>query len=43
MLQQFKLIRKKNLTPDVYEMVFLGERELVMKPGQFVTFLIDKI
>lgn len=43
MLQQFKLIEKKNLTPNVYEMVFSGEKELIMKPGQFITFLLDKI
>lgn len=43
MIQKFKLIEKKNLTHNVYEMVFESEDEIVMKPGQFVTFLLDKI
>jgi NAD(P)H-flavin reductase len=43
MIQKFKVTWKKNLTHDVYEMVFSGEKELEMKPWQFITFLIDKI
>ena len=43
MLQQFKLIEKKNLTHDVLEMIFEWEKELEMKPWQFVTFLLPEI
>ncbi len=41
MIQQFKLIDKKNLTHNVFEMVFEWEKNLEMKPGQFITFLLD--
>lgn len=43
MLQKFKLISKINLTYNVFEMVFEAENELTMKPGQFITFLIENI
>lgn len=43
MIQFFKLIEKKNLTDNVFEMIFESEYEMVMKPGQFITFLIEKI
>jgi len=43
MIQQFKLIEKINLTHNVLEMVFEWEKELEMKPWQFITFLLDKI
>lgn len=43
MLQQFKLIDKKNLTHNVFEMVFKWDNELKMKSWQFVTFLLEKI
>lgn len=43
MLQQFKLIEKKNLTENVFEMIFEWEKELKMLPWQFITFLLDKI
>ena len=43
MIQQFKLIEKKNLTENVFEMVFEWEKHLDMLPGQFITFLLDKI
>jgi len=43
MIQNFKLIEKKNLTNDVYELVFCWEKELEIKPWQFITFLLDKI
>ncbi|MDP2091346.1 MAG: FAD-dependent oxidoreductase [Candidatus Gracilibacteria bacterium] len=43
MIQKFELIKKINLTDNVYELTFKGENELDMKPGQFVTFLLDKI
>ena len=43
MLQQFKIIEKKNLTPDVYEITFEWEKDLEIKPWQFVTFLLPEI
>lgn len=43
MIQNFKLISKKNLTNNVFEMVFEAEKELIMKPWQFITFIIDNI
>jgi len=41
MIQQLKLINKKNLTHNVFEMIFEWEKNLTMKPGQFITFLLD--
>lgn len=43
MIQNFKLINKKNLTNNVFELKFEWEKELEIKPGQFITFLLDKI
>lgn len=43
MIQNFELTKKINLTNDVYEMVFKWEKELNMKPWQFITFLLEKI
>lgn len=43
MIQNFKLIDKKNLTNNVFELKFEWEKELEIKPGQFITFLLDKI
>ncbi len=43
MIQNFKLIEKKNKTHNVFEMIFEWEKELVMKPWQFITFLLDNI
>ena len=43
MIQNFKLLEKNNLTENVYEMLFQSENKIVMKPGQFITFLLDKI
>ncbi|MFK7780527.1 MAG: FAD-dependent oxidoreductase [Candidatus Gracilibacteria bacterium] len=43
MIQLFKLIEKKNLTHNVFEMIFESENEIKMKPGQFVTFLLENI
>lgn len=43
MIQNFKLIQKINLTDNVYELKFEGDNEIDLKPGQFVTFLLDKI
>jgi hypothetical protein len=42
-IQFFKLIEKKNLTINIYEMIFEWEYEMIMKPWQFITFLIEKI
>ncbi len=41
MIQNFTLINKKNLTHNVYELVFKLEKEINMLPWQFITFLID--
>jgi len=41
MIQAFKLIEKKDLTKNVFEMVFEWEKELNMKAWQFITFLLD--
>lgn len=43
MIQNFKLIKKKKLTHNVYELIFECEHELIMKPWQFITFIINKI
>lgn len=43
MIQQFKLIEKVNLTDNVFELTFEWEKQLDIKPGQFITFLLDKI
>ncbi len=43
MIKNFKLIKKEKLTPDVYEMTFEASDKIDVLPGQFVTFLIDKI
>ena len=40
MLQNFKLIEKKNLTHNIYELVFEAENSFDFKAGQFITFLI---
>jgi len=42
-INNFKLIEKKNLTHDVYEIVFKWEHKLTMKPGQFITFLLPNL
>jgi len=42
-LKTFELIRKINLTHDVYELEFKSDSICTMKAGQFITFLIDKI
>ena len=41
MIQNFTLIKKENLTHNVYEMVFKWEKEMQMKAWQFITFLIN--
>jgi len=39
----FTLIEKKQLTHDVFELIFQWENEINMKPGQFITFILDSI
>jgi len=43
MIQNFKIIKKINLTRNVFEITYKPEKEITIKPGQFITFLIDKI
>ncbi|MDD5213327.1 MAG: FAD-dependent oxidoreductase [Candidatus Gracilibacteria bacterium] len=38
----YKLLEKKKLTPDVYEMIFSDGNETTNKPGQFMTFMLPK-
>lgn len=40
MIQNFKLINKKNLTSNIYELDFESDNNFTFKPGQFITFLI---
>lgn len=42
-MQNFKILKKLNLTHNVYEMDFEAENEIVMKPWQFITFILDQI
>jgi len=42
-MQLFKLVKKVNLTNNVYEMVFEWENEINMKNWQFITFIIEGI
>lgn len=42
-IKLFKLTEKIQLTSDVYEMIFEAEENLVTKPWQFITFILDKI
>ena len=43
MLQNFKLVKKINLTYDIFEISFESEKNIDMKPWQFITFLLDNI
>ncbi len=43
MIQKFKITWIQKLTNDVYEITFKCEKKIKMIPGQFVTFLLDKI
>lgn len=40
MIQNFKLINKRNLTQNIYELDFEADNNFAFKPGQFITFLI---
>jgi len=42
-IQNLKLIKKINLTNDVYELSFESEENLKMEAGQFITFLLPVI
>jgi len=42
-MQNFTLTKKIQLTHDVFELVFQWENEINMKPGQFITFILDNI
>jgi NAD(P)H-flavin reductase len=42
-MQSFTLIEKKQLTRDVFELIFQWENEINMKSGQFITFILDGI
>ena len=41
MIQNFKLVSKKNLTHNIYELDFECEKNFSFIPGQFVTFLLE--
>lgn len=41
-LNNYKLLSKKNLTSDVFEMVFEIQDDFLITPGQFITFLLPK-
>ena len=43
MIQKFQIINKKEIAPDIFEITYSPEKEISIKPGQFITFLIDKI
>jgi NAD(P)H-flavin reductase len=43
MIKQFTLKENIPLTHDVYELVFESNEVIDAKPGQFITFLLDKI
>jgi len=38
----FKLIQKKNLTADVYELIFKTQEPVQVEPGQYVLFVLTK-
>lgn len=42
-LQKFELVEKIKLTHDIYGLVFLWEKELIFRNGQFITFLLNWI
>jgi len=42
-LENFKLIKKEKLTHDIFELVFELWHNVVMKPWQFITFILPKI
>ncbi len=43
MIQNFKIISKKELAPKIYEIVFESEKAFQFKAWQFITFLLEKI
>ena len=42
-MNKFKIIKKQEIAPKIYEITFESEKELEMKPGQFITFILPKI
>jgi len=43
MLQNFTIKSKKEIAPKIFELIFEAEHKIEMKPGQFITFLLDWI
>jgi len=43
MMKSFKIIKKINLTPDVFEIHYKCSEKFEIKPGQFITFILPKI
>ena len=41
--QKFELIDKKSLTPDIFEITYKCENKIIMKPWQFITFILPEI
>jgi ferredoxin-NADP reductase len=42
-LNSFKLIDKKTLTSDIYELVFQASEKFDFLSGQFITFILPNI
>ena len=43
MIKKFEVIKKINLTPDVFEIHYKCNEKFDIKPGQFITFILPKI
>ena len=43
MMKTFEIIKKINLTPDVFEIHYQSSEKFNIKPGQFITFILPKI
>ena len=43
MIQELTVINKKEIAPLIYEITYKPEKQITIKPGQFITFLINKI
>ena len=43
MMKEFRLIEKKELAPKIFELTFETKENFTIIPGQFITFLLDKI
>lgn len=42
-MKVFEVIKKINLTPDVFEIHYKSSESFEIKPGQFITFILPKI